>query len=71
MFHRGLKHSKTIKALCMRPRAFVSFLVFETPMKHPHSFLKYYLTQFVIVETGVIYSFTRAQIKKKRKHGLI
>ena len=34
MFHRGFKHSKTIKALGLRPRAFISFLVFETPMKH-------------------------------------
>ena len=38
MFHRGFKHSKTIKALGLRPRAFISFLVFETPMKHLHSF---------------------------------
>ena len=43
MFHRGFKHSKTIKALGLRPRAFISFLVFETPMKHSYSFLKYYL----------------------------
>ena len=43
MFHRGFKHSKTIKALGLRPRAFISFLVLETPMKHSHSFLKYYL----------------------------
>ena len=42
MFHRGFKHSKTIKALGLRPRAFISFLVFETPMKHSHSFLKYF-----------------------------
>ena len=42
MFHRGFKHSKTIKALGLRPRAFISFLVFKTPMKHSHSFLKYY-----------------------------
>ena len=34
MFHRGFKHSKTIKALGLRPRAFIDFLVFETPMKH-------------------------------------
>ena len=34
MFHRGFKHSKTIKALGLRHRAFISFLVFETPMKH-------------------------------------
>ena len=34
MFHRGFKHSKTIKALGLRPRAFISFLVFETPMEH-------------------------------------
>ena len=44
MFHRGFKHSKTIKALGLRPRAFISFLVFEIPMKHSHSFLKYYFT---------------------------
>ena len=43
MFHRGFNHSKTIKALSLRPRAFISFLVFETPMKHLHSFLKYYV----------------------------
>ena len=43
VFHRGFKHSKTIKALGLRPRAFISFLVFETPMKHSHSFLKYYV----------------------------
>ena len=43
VFHRGFKHSKTIKALGLWPRAFISFLVFETPMKHSHSFLKYYL----------------------------
>ena len=43
VFHRGFKHSKTIKALGLRPRAFISFLVFKTPMKHSHSFLKYYL----------------------------
>ena len=48
MFHRGFKHSKTIKALGLRPRAFISFLVFETPMKHSHSFLKYYLKADVI-----------------------
>ena len=42
VFHRGFKHSKTIKARGLRPRAFISFLVFETPMKHSHSFLKYY-----------------------------
>ena len=41
--HRGFKHSKTVKALGLRPRAFISFLVFETPMKHSHSFFKYYL----------------------------
>ena len=49
MFHRALKHSKTIKALGLRPRAFISFLVFETPMKHSHSFLKYYLKWMCIV----------------------
>ena len=27
--------------LLLRPRAFIGFLVFETPMKHSHSFLKY------------------------------
>ena len=43
MFHQGFKHSKTIKALGLRPHAFISFLVFETLMKHSHSFLKYYL----------------------------
>ena len=31
-----------------RPRAFISFLVFETPMKHSHSFLKYYLKNSVL-----------------------
>ena len=46
MFHRGFKHSKTIKALGLRPRAFISFLVFETSMKHSHSFLKYYMKNF-------------------------
>ena len=35
MFHQGFKHSKT-----MRRHAFISFLMFETPMKHSHSFLK-------------------------------
>ena len=40
MFHRGFKHSKTIKALGLRPHAFISFLVFETPMKHSHSFFE-------------------------------
>ena len=42
MFHPGFKHSKTIKARGLRPRAFISFLLFETPTKHSHSFLKYY-----------------------------
>ena len=46
VFHRGFKHSQTIKALGLRPRAFISFLVFETPMKHSHSFLKYYVAMF-------------------------
>ena len=27
--------------------AFISFLVFETPMKHSHSFLKYYVKMSV------------------------
>ena len=31
MFHRVLKHSKTIKELGLRPRAFVCFLVFGNP----------------------------------------
>ena len=31
VFHRGSKHSKTIKALGLRPRAFISFLVFGNP----------------------------------------
>ena len=43
VFHQGFKHSKTIKTLGLRPRTFISFLVFETPMKHSHLFLKYYL----------------------------
>ena len=47
---RGFKHSKTMKALGPRPRAFISFLVFETPMKHSHSFLKYY---FKPTETSI------------------
>ena len=47
VFHRGFKHSKTIKALGLRPRAFISFLVFETPMKHSHSFLKYDLAFYI------------------------
>ena len=46
MFQRGFKHSKTIK---VRPRAFISFLVFETPMKHLHSFLKYYFLNSLII----------------------
>ena len=49
VFHRGFKHSRTIKALGLRPRAFISFLVFETPMKRLHSFLKYYLKDSVFV----------------------
>ena len=52
MFHRGFKHSKTIKALGLRPRAFISFLVFETQMKHSHSFLKYYVKQLLLLEAG-------------------
>ena len=48
MFHWGFKHSKTIKALGLQPRAFISFLMFETPMKHLHSFLKYYLNNWVL-----------------------
>ena len=52
MFHRGFKHSKTIKALGLRPRAFISFLGFETPMKHSHSFLKYYEAPSTRVFTG-------------------
>ena len=35
--------NQEVKALGLRPRAFISFLVFETPMKHSHSFLKYYV----------------------------
>ena len=49
MFHRGFKHSKTIKALGLRPRAFISFLVFETPMKHSHSFLKYCVLHCIVL----------------------
>ena len=48
MFHRGFKHSKTIKALGLRPRALISFLVFETPMEHSHSFLKYYVKMIYV-----------------------
>ena len=51
MFHRGFKHSKTIKALGLRPHAFISFLVFETPMKHSHSFLKYFFKYSSIFST--------------------
>ena len=29
-------------------KQFISFLVFETPMKHSHSFLKYYLTHLAL-----------------------
>ena len=39
VFHQ---HSKTIKALGLRPHALISFLLFESPMKPSHSFLKYY-----------------------------
>ena len=49
MFHRGFKHSKTTKALGLRPRAFISFLVFETPMKHSHSFFKYYFSNSLTI----------------------
>ena len=38
-----LYHSKTIKALRLRPQAFISFLVFGNPLKHSHSCLKYYI----------------------------
>ena len=38
----GFQTLENIKSLGLRPRAFISFLVFETPMKHLHSFLKYY-----------------------------
>ena len=31
MFHQDFQHSKTIKALGLRPRAFISFLVFGDP----------------------------------------
>ena len=31
VFHQGFKHSKTIKALGLRPGAFISFLVFGNP----------------------------------------
>ena len=31
VFHRGSKHLETIKALGLRPRAFISFSVFGTP----------------------------------------
>ena len=56
VFHRGFKHSKTIKALGLRPHAFISFFVFETPMKHSHSFLKYY---FSFSQTSTRVSITR------------
>ena len=61
MFHGGFKHSKTIKALGLRPRAFISFLVFETPMKHSHSFLKYYL------KTTLMFSIVLDNLKSKLK----
>ena len=54
MFHRGFKHSKTIKARGRRPSAFISFLVFETPMKHSHSFLKY----DVNVSNGKLFNYS-------------
>ena len=54
------KHSKTIKALGLRPRAFISFLVFssvfsclETPMKHSHSFLIYYVMHCTAPRDGL------------------
>ena len=42
MFHQISKHSKTIKALGLRPRAFISFLVFGNPdetLAHVHEIL--------------------------------
>ena len=58
--------SKTIKALGLRPRAFISFLAFETPVKQLHSFLKYYithtwgiLTRFDIKFLGNVWGFHR------------
>ena len=76
VFHRGLKPSKTIKALGLRPGAFISFLVFETPMKHSHSFLKYYentysdnfLALLIRKARGYIYSGTLL-IQPPSSHG--
>ena len=36
---------QTLENNKMWPRAFISCLVFETPMKNSHSFLKYYLNK--------------------------
>ena len=65
MFHRSFKHSKTIKALGLRPRAFISFLVFETPMKHSHSFLKYYFKSTV---NNLLFSFSQTQLSISSFH---
>ena len=48
-----------MKALGLRPRAFISFLLFETPMKHSHSFLKYYLkySQYIVSDKNKHFSF--------------
>ena len=42
---RGMGLETQWKTSWKHGRAFISFLVFETPMKHSHSFLKYYFKQ--------------------------
>ena len=74
MFHPGFKHSKTIKALGLRPRAFISLRrVFENPMKHSHSFLKCYLAARLdrqwMKERGIIDMRVRTNWPARLVHG--
>ena len=43
----------------------ISFLVFEAPIKHSRSFLKYYLTHFQAVNVAVLRCIHRTETLKK------
>ena len=64
---------KTIKALGLRPRAFIRFLVFQTLMKHSHSFLKCYLAARLdrqwMKERGIIDMRVRTNWPARLVHG--
>ena len=64
-FIRGSKHLETIKALGLRPRAFICFSV--SLMKHSHSFLIYYIINRAF-ESKLIWYFTGVYIINRILH---